>query len=164
MSNDLNQCNFIGRLGSDPEIRYTKSGDCVCNFSIAVGSQWKNKEGVKQESTEWINVVAFRGLGEICAQYLKKGFQIYICGKFKTEKYQDKETGIDRYSTKIVADSMQMLGSKSVDSESTEHSAPEAKSSQKPAASPAVKGSFDNFDDYLPFRESCLHYGLWRSM
>jgi single-strand DNA-binding protein len=162
MANDLNQCQFIGRLGADPETRYTPSGDCVTSFSIAVGSQWKNKDGEKQESTEWVNIVAWRKLGEICAEYLKKGSQVFISGKIKTEKYQDKE-GVTKYSTKIVADQMQMLGGKSGGGEHHEAAEP-ARKDAKPSAAPAGKGSFDNFDDDIPFFEPCRNYGLWRSM
>ena len=161
MSNDLNYCSFIGRLGTDPESRFTTSGDCVTSFSIAVGSQWKNKDGEKQDATEWVNIVAWRKLGEICAEYLKKGSQVFISGKIKTEKYQDKE-GVTRYSTKIVAEQMQMLGGKR---EGDQHEEPAARPAQadKPAAT-AGKGSFDNFDDDIPFFEPCRHGGLWRSM
>ena len=86
MSNDLNQCNFIGRLGNDPECRYLPNGDAVTNISIAVGESWKDKQGNKQERTEWIKVVAFRKLGEISAEYLRKGSKVYISGKMKTRK------------------------------------------------------------------------------
>ena len=93
MSNDLNKCTFIGRLGADPETRYAPSGDAICSFSIAVGSQWKDKaSGEKKEATEWVNATAFGKLGEICSQYLRKGSQIYLEGRMKTEKYQAKET------------------------------------------------------------------------
>jgi len=112
MANDLNQCNFIGRLGKDPETRYTASGDAVTNFSLAVGEQWKDSNGQKQERTEWINVVAWRRLGEICGEYLRKGSQVMVTGKFATEKWQD-QNGNDRYSTKIVANNMQMLDTRS---------------------------------------------------
>lgn len=104
MANDLNQCNFIGRLGRDPETRYMPSGDAITSFSIAVG--WKSKD---KEGAEWVNIVSFGKLAEICAEYLKKGAQVFISGRFKTEEYTDKE-GVKRYSTKIVADNMQMLG------------------------------------------------------
>ena len=149
MSNDLNQCQFIGRLGSDPESRYTPSGDCVTTFGIAVGSQWKNKDGEKQEATEWVNIVAWRKLGEICAQYLKKGSQVFISGKIKTEKYQDKE-GITKYSTKIIAENMQMLGSKR-DGDQGENKEPAAHPAPADRPAPAAKGAFDNFDDDIPF-------------
>jgi single-strand DNA-binding protein len=106
---DLNQCNFIGRLGRDPETKYTPGGDAVTNFSIAVGEAWK-KDGEKQERTEWVNVVAWRKLGEICGKYLKKGSQVCISGKMQTRTWEDKE-GVKRYTTEIIAQSMQMLGS-----------------------------------------------------
>lgn len=110
MANDLNQCNFIGRLGNDPEVRYLPNGDAVANISIAVGESWKDKQGQKQERTEWIRVVAFRKLGEIIGQYLNKGSKVYISGKMVTRKWTDKE-GVERYSTEIVANNMQMLDS-----------------------------------------------------
>lgn len=130
MSNDLNQCQFIGRLGKDPETRYMPSGEAVSSFSIAVGSQWKDKQGAKQESTEWVNVTAFAKLGEICGQYLTKGSQIFVSGRMKTEKYTDKE-GVERYSTKIIADRMQMLGNKPEGSQHTASRA--AMNAQAPA-------------------------------
>lgn len=104
-------CCFIGRLGRDVDMRYQPSGDAIASFSIAVGSTWKDKSGAKQESTEWVNVTAFGKLGEVCGQYLKKGSQVFVSGRMKTDKYQDKE-GVDRYITKIIADRMQMLGSR----------------------------------------------------
>ena len=158
---DLNQCQFIGRLGRDPETRYMTNGKAVASFSIAVGSQWKNKDGEKQESTEWVNITAFDKLAEICGEYLKKGSQVFIGGRMKTEKYQDKETGADRYSTKIIADTMQMLGGKSqVDGEQSEPS--RSATSTKPASAvrqdngnaDATKGGFSDFpnDDLdIPF-------------
>lgn len=151
MSNDLNQCSFIGRLGADPEIRYTTGGDAVSSFSIAVGSQWKDKSGEKQERTEWVSITAWGKLAEICGEYLKKGQQVFIQGRIKTDKYE--KDGQTRYSTKIVAETMQMLGGKSGDSSGhnetiSGHSAP---SSGHTPATPAAKGNFDNFDDDIPF-------------
>lgn len=110
MANDLNRCEFIGRLGRDVDVRYAPSGDAVASFSLAVGWKTKDKEGV-----EWINIVAFGKLAEICAEYLSKGKQIYVAGRMNTQKYQDKETGQDRYSTRIIADQMQMLGGRDDD-------------------------------------------------
>ena len=106
MANDLNQCNFIGRLGRDPEMRSTATGDQVANFSIAVG--WKSKQ---KEGTEWVNVVAFGKLAEIIGQYLTKGSRIFVSGKQRSRKWQD-QNGQDRYSTEIVANELQMLDSK----------------------------------------------------
>lgn len=112
MANDLNQCTFTGRLGKDPEIRYTPSGDAVASFSMAVGEAWKDKStGEKKEKTEWVSVCAFGKLAEITAEYLSKGSFILIVGKLRTDKYE--KDGQTRYSTKIIANQMQMLGGKS---------------------------------------------------
>lgn len=110
MSNDLNKCLFIGRLGADPDVRYMPNGKAVANFRIAVGSSWKDKQtGDKKEQTEWVSIVAFDKLGEICSEYLRKGSQVFIEGAMRTRKWQDKE-GKDRYTTEIIASQMQMLG------------------------------------------------------
>lgn len=106
MSNDLNNCQFIGRLGGQPEVKQLQSGDSVCNFSIAVG--WKSKD---KEGAEWVNITAFGKLAEICGQYLKKGSQVFVQGRFKTDKYKDAN-GIEKYSTKIQAQTIQFLGGK----------------------------------------------------
>ena len=142
--NDLNQCQFIGRLGSDPETRFTTAGKAVASFSIAVGSQWKGKDGEKQESTEWVNITAFDRLGEICGEYLKKGSQVFISGRMKTEKYTDKN-GVDKYSTKIIAENMQMLSGKRETDTQDPHS--EAKSNgYSPKDAPKKAGAFDYFE------------------
>jgi single-strand DNA-binding protein len=106
VANDLNLCQFIGRIGREVEQRFLPNGDAVCNFPLAVGWKGKDKEGV-----EWVSVVAFKKLAEIIVQYCTKGQQIYISGKIRTRKWQDKD-GNDRYSPEIVADQMQMLGSR----------------------------------------------------
>lgn len=105
MSNDLNQCNFIGRLGKDPEQRFLASGDAVANFSIAVGWKGKDKEG-----TEWVPCTAYGKLAEICGQYLKRGSQVYVSGRFKTRQWE--KDGVTRYTSEIHIDTMQMLGGK----------------------------------------------------
>lgn len=110
MANDLNQCNFIGRVGRDPEIKYTQDGTAIANFSIACGESWKSKSGDKQEKTEWIRCVAWRKLAEIIGEYVKKGDQIYISGKQTTRSWE--KDGITRYTTEIVVNNMQMLGGK----------------------------------------------------
>ena len=107
----VNQCNFIGRLGQKPEVKYTQSGTAVCNFSIACTDRYKDKSGQQQESTEWITIVAWNRLAEICGEYLDKGSKVYISGKYTTRKWQD-QNGNDRYSTEIIAREMQMLDSK----------------------------------------------------
>ena len=111
MANDLNKCMFIGRLGKDPEVRYAASGDAIANFSIAVGKQWKDKQGQKQERTEWVNCNAFGKLAEIIGEYLRKGSKVYVEGEFKTDKFTDNN-GVERYATKISVQHMQMLDSK----------------------------------------------------
>lgn len=108
-SNDLNRCEFIGRLGRDPEVRYSPAGDAVCNFSIAVGYKYGEKE-----STEWVRIVTFKKLAGICGDFLRKGSQVYIAGRMTTRKWQNKD-GVDQYTTEVIADQMQMLGGKSDD-------------------------------------------------
>ncbi len=150
----VNKAIIIGNLGKDPEMRFMPSGDAICNFSIATTDSWKDKSGEKQEKTEWHRISMFGKLAEIAGEYLKKGSQVYVEGRLQTRKWQDKD-GHERYTTEIVADRMQMLGSKSgggsnfevVDNSaaSTPASAPAAK---KPAP---AKGGFDDLDDDIPF-------------
>lgn len=152
----VNKVILIGRLGKDPETRYMTSGEAVTNATLATSENWKDKSGEKQEKTEWHNLVFYRRLAEVAGEYLKKGAQIYVEGKIQTRKYTTKE-GQERYTTEIIVDQMQMLGSKSggagsfevVDNQSSApaRSAP----ASKPAAAPAAKGNFDNFDDDIPF-------------
>lgn len=111
MSNGLNKCSFIGNLGKDPEARFTPTGMQVTSISIGIGESWKDKQGAKQERTEWVNCVAFDKLAKVISDYLKKGSKVYIEGKMKTDKYQAKD-GTDRYSTKIHIMTMLMLDGK----------------------------------------------------
>jgi len=108
----LNQCNFIGNLGRDPETRFTQGGDPVCNFSIGCGEKYKDKQGNQQEKTEWVSVVVWGKLAEICQEYLAKGSRVFISGKMQTRKWQD-QSGADRYTTEIVARDMKMLSPRS---------------------------------------------------
>ena len=142
MANDLNRWQGIGRLGTDPTSRYTKDGGAVVSFSIACGQSWKDKNsGEKKEKTEWVNITAFGKLGEICAQYLKKGSQVYIEGRLQTDKFTDKETGKERYSTKVVAETMQMLGGRT-----------DAKQEKEPQTESAASAGGE-FDDDIPFAQ-----------
>ena len=110
MARGINKVILVGNLGKDPETRYMPSGKAVTNFSIATSESWTDRQsGDKQERTEWHNVVLFDKLGEIAAEYLRKGSQVYIEGSLRTRKWQDKE-GKDRYTTEIVGRDMQMLG------------------------------------------------------
>ena len=105
----LNKAILIGNLGKDPELSYTASGVAVAKFSIATNERWKDQEGNVQERTEWHNIVAWRKLAEICGQYLKKGSKVYLEGKLQTRSWDDKNTGVKRYTTEIVADDLIML-------------------------------------------------------
>jgi single-strand DNA-binding protein len=113
MAKGINKVILVGNLGQDPETRYMPSGGAVCSFSIATSESWTDKQsGQKQERTEWHSISVFGKLAEICGEYLKKGSKVYVEGSLRTDKYQDKQTGADRYSTKIVARDMQMLDSR----------------------------------------------------
>ncbi len=151
----VNKVILIGRLGKDPETRYMTSGEAVTNVTLATSENWKDKNGEKQEKTEWHNLVFYRRLAEIAGEYLKKGSQIYVEGKLATRKWQDKE-GKDRYTTEIIVNEMQMLGSKQGGAgsfEVVENQYAPARAAAPAAArpAPAAKNSFDNFDDDIPF-------------
>ena len=115
----VNRVILIGNLGKDPEIRYMSNGEAVANITLATTDTWKDKNGEKQEKTEWHRVVFYRKLAEIAGQYLKKGSSVYIEGRLETRKWTDKN-GIERYTTDIIANEMQMLGGKSKQSEQTQ--------------------------------------------
>ena len=110
----LNRVQLIGYLGKDPEGKFTPTGKKVSHFSLAVSNRWKSKEGESKEYTEWVNVEAWGRLGEICQEYLKKGSLVYLEGRLKTEKYEDKE-GETKYFTKVVALTLQFLDKKEKD-------------------------------------------------
>ena len=108
----VNKVILVGNLGADPEVRYTPSGAAVANFSIATKETWNDKNsGEKKEQTEWHRIVAWNRLGEVCGEYLHKGSQVYIEGKLQTRSWEDKE-GNKKWSTEVLAFTMQMLGSK----------------------------------------------------
>ena len=107
----LNLTQIIGHLGRDPEVRYTPEGTAVANLAVATNETWKDKDGAKQERTEWHRVVLFGKVAEIAAQFLKKGSLVYLQGRLQTRKWQG-EDGQDRYTTEIVAERMKMLGGK----------------------------------------------------
>jgi single-strand DNA-binding protein len=109
----LNRVQLIGRLGKDPESKFTPTGKRVAHFSVAISNRWKSKEGEMKEYTEWVNVETWGRLGEVCQEYLKKGSLVFLEGRLKTDKYEDK--GENKYFTKVVALSMQMLDRKSND-------------------------------------------------
>jgi single-strand DNA-binding protein len=143
VATDLNHCTFIGRLGRDPESRYTADGNAICNFSIAVGYKTATKE-----TTEWVRITAFGKLAGICADYLKKGSQVFIAGRMTTRKWQNKD-GVDQYTTEVVADQMQMLGGR------TAEDAPAAPAKPKSDAYRSIKEGIvvplDEMIDDVPF-------------
>ena len=158
----VNKVIIIGNLGRDPEVRYTPSGAAVCNVSVATTRNWKNREsGEKQEETEWHSVVLYDRQAEVAGEYLKKGRAVYIEGRLKTRKWQDKD-GNDRYSTEIIGESMQLLGGRegmgggaddagASQRSGEERSAPASRpAAGKPAASKSATG-FDDMDDDIPF-------------
>ena len=135
----VNKAILIGNLGRDPELRYTTGGTPVANFTLATTDRWKDAQtGEKKERTEWHRIAAFGRLAEIMSEYLRKGSQVYIEGKIRTRKWQD-QNGNDRYSTEIIADQMQMLGSRqdSIPAPSPKPSQPQPNS--------------DDFDDDIGF-------------
>ena len=139
----VNKWIGIGNLTKDPETRYMASGDAVTSVSIACNESWKDKNGQKQERAEFVNLVFFRKLAEVAAKYLKKGAPIYVEGKLQTDKYTDKQ-GVERYTTKVVVDQMQMLGGKPSGDR-------EEKRFEGGAATGAPKGDFSDFLDDIPF-------------
>ena len=158
----VNKVILVGNLGRDPEVRYSAEGSAICNISIATTSNWKDKNsGERREETEWHRIVFYNRLAEIVGEYLKKGRSIYVEGRLRTRKWQNKE-GQDQYTTEVIADQMQMLGGRDSmgnggggDSGGYESSAPskpaarpQAQRPQAPAASPANLG---DLDDDIPF-------------
>lgn len=157
----VNKVILIGNLGRDPETRYTADGAAVTNITIATSDRWKDKAtGEMKEATEWHKVAFFGRLAEIAGEYLKKGRPVYVEGKLRTRKWQDKE-GLDRYTTEVIADNMQMLGSREGmggaaggDLDGADESRAPARSSApsssaRPAAKPAP--SVAEMDDDIPF-------------
>jgi len=139
----LNMAQIIGHLGHDPEVRYTLEGTAVVNLAVATNETWKDKDGEKQERTEWHRVVLFGKVAEIAAEYLKKGSLVYLQGRLQTRKWQG-EDGQDRYATEVVAERMRMLGGKG------ETQAAPVRSHQGPPARPAAEPPIP-FDDDIPF-------------
>ena len=158
----VNKVILVGNLGRDPEVRYMPNGDAVANYSIATTETWKDKNGMRQEKTEWHNIVMYRRLAEIAGEYLKKGSSVYIEGRLQTRKWQDKQ-GNDRYTTEIVADHMQMLGQRGGSADDQRggnrqeyHPSPSQGEGRKqePGQAPKPPGpaaNFDDMDDDIPF-------------
>ncbi len=150
----VNKVILIGNLGRDPETRYMPDGGAVTNVSIATTESWKDKNGEKQEKTEWHRVAFFGKLAEIAGEYLKKGSQVYVEGRLQTRKWQDKD-GQDKYTTEIIADRMQMLGSRQGMGGGERDAGGDREAVARPAAKPAAGKpagtKFDDFEDDIPF-------------
>jgi single-strand DNA-binding protein len=146
----VNKVILIGNLGKDPEVRYTPNGLAVANITIATSEVWKDKtSGENQERTEWHRVSLYNRLAEITGEYLRKGSKVFIEGRLQTRKWQDKNTGQDRYTTEIVADTLEMLGKAGGGASESTTTTSTAKSSS-PADMPQTAPD-DNFDDDIPF-------------
>jgi len=154
MARGVNKVILVGNLGRDPEVRYSPNGQAVANVTLATSESWKDKtSGEKQEKTEWHRVVFFGRLAEIAGEYLKKGAQIYIEGRLQTRKWQDKD-GKDRYTTEIVANDMQMLGSRAgagVPSDSFNQDQPAENAAAGGAKKATTSAAAGDFDDDIPF-------------
>ena len=165
----VNKVILVGNLGRDPETRYMPDGGAITNISIATTSSWKDKSGEKQEATEWHRISFFGKLAEIAGEYLKKGSQVYVEGKLRTRKWQDKD-GQDKYTTEVIADAMQMLGGRqgmggegggassgggdygrSSSGSSSGPAGGGSGSASKPAAAKGGAAKFDDFEDDIPF-------------
>jgi single-strand DNA-binding protein len=152
----VNKVIIIGNLGRDPETRYMPDGGAITNISVATTDKWKDKNGEMQEKTEWHRVAFFGKLAEIAGEYLKKGSQVYVEGRLQTRKWQDKD-GQDKYTTEIVANQMQMLGSRqgagdrAAAAPAEAHEGAAARSASKPAAAKSPAGKFDDLEDDIPF-------------
>jgi single-strand DNA-binding protein len=145
MARGINKVIIVGNLGQDPDTRYMPSGSAVTNFTVATNESWKDKAtGEQKDRTEWHKVATFNRLAEISAEYLRKGSQVYIEGKLRTRKWQDK-SGNDRYTTEIIADEMQMLGGRSGGGSAPMGGDP------GPSSAPPAPSSGDDFDDDIPF-------------
>ena len=147
MARGINKVILVGNLGADPDTRYMPSGSAVTNLSIATSESWKDKQtGEQKERTEWHKVAMFNRLAEIAAEYLRKGSQVYIEGKLRTRKWQDRD-GNDRWTTEVIADEMQMLGGRGGGGGAAPMSS--GPDSGPPSAPPNTGP--DDFDDDIPF-------------
>ena len=152
MARGINKVIIIGNLGNDPEVRYMPSGGAVTSVSIATSEMWKDKQsGENQERTEWHRVVFFNRLAEIAGEYLRKGSRVYVEGSLRTRKWQDKNSGQDRYTTEIVANEMQMLDTKSGSEGASSHARSNAPAAPQDHAQDSMSQSAPAFVDDIPF-------------
>ena len=145
----LNKVILIGRLGRDPETRHMPNGEAVCNFSVATSEAWNDRNGQRQERTEWHNITMYRRLAEIAGQYLKKGSQVYLEGRIQSRKYQGKD-GIERTAYEIIVNEMKMLGGGS-DGQQAQPAQGEAPTTPRRQAQATPAAPVDDVDDDIPF-------------
>ena len=152
MARGINKAIIVGNLGRDPEVRYTANGNAIANITVATTESWKDKQsGERQEKTEWHRVVFFGRLAEIAGEYLKKGAQVYIEGRLQTRKWEDK-SGQERYTTEIVANEMQMLGSRGDGTTGTSNDDYSGEAQSTTGSSGGGAGGGDpDLDDDIPF-------------
>jgi single-strand DNA-binding protein len=151
MARGINKVLLIGNLGQDPEVRYTPNGNAIANVVLATSSAWRDKQtGELNERTEWHRIVFFNRLAEIVNEYLNKGSKIYIEGSLRTRKWQDKN-GIDRYTTEIIANEMQILDNRNNSGNNSNHQISSKPAEATTASATAEPQSFENFDDDIPF-------------
>ena len=143
----VNKVILVGRLGRDPEVRYLPNGEAVANFSIATSEQWKDRNGERQERTEWHNITMYRRLAEIAGDYLRKGQEVYIEGKIQSRKYTGKD-GVERTAYEIIASEMKMIGGKGDSSSSAVQDEPKPQPVQREQASAPI---VDDLSDDVPF-------------
>ena len=147
----VNKVIIVGNLGRDPEVRYMPSGDAVTNIAVATTDRYKDKQsGEQKEITEWHRIVFFNRLAEVAGEYLKKGSAVYVEGRLATRKRTGKD-GVERYTTEIKGDSMQMLGGRSSGGSSEPYEAPAARPAAAPAAKKPAPAAMDDLDDDIPF-------------
>ncbi len=153
MGRDLNKVMLIGRLGIDPEMRYTPSGSPVTTFRLAVGRQWRDSGGESREETEWFSVVAWNKLAEICNQYLSKGTRIYVEGRLQTRSWEDQQSGQTRYKTEVIANDMIILDSREgrAPREGDDYQPPSREAPRPPRTTPRTPPPPDIGDEDIPF-------------
>lgn len=150
MGRGINKVILVGSLGQDPETKFAASGAAITNISVATSETWKDKQtGEKQEKVEWHRVAFFNRLAEIAGEYLKKGSKVYIEGQLRTRKWQD-QSGVDRYTTEIVAKEMQMLDGKTEGSRAPAQASNSSQAPQQQRQAPPAP-AMDSFDDDIPF-------------
>jgi single-strand DNA-binding protein len=160
MAKDLNKVMIIGRLGTDPDMRYTSSGNPVTTFRVAVSRQWKDSSGDMREETEWFSIVTWNKLAEICHHHLNKNMRVYLEGRLQTRSWEDQQSGQTRYKTEVVASDMIILESRSPRESGPSHPLPDtdvpfprdmSRSSHKADSDESYSPSFDIGDDDIPF-------------